>query len=129
MVPFLSNNLKITRQVVAWVKPRKCASFELGNFSCWAIADDEKPGIFYGFPILPAGQFGGPIGLKLTHHFHGTASDTDKINRTLTKEDENNLIYALNKFIPSGYESTHVLKTCMYTNTPDENFILHIVPG
>ncbi len=129
MIPNLSKNLKATRQVIAWVKPRKWASFELGNFPCWTIADDEKPGIFYGFPILPVGQFGGPIGLKLAHHFHGSASDPDTINRSLTKEDENNLIYALNKFIPDGYESTHVLKTCMYTNTPDENFILDFVPG
>jgi sarcosine oxidase len=129
MVPFLSNNLKITRQVVAWVKPRKWNSFELGNFPCWTIADDEKPGIFYGFPILPVGRFGGPIGLKLGHHFQGSASDPDTIHRTLTQEDEHNLIYALNKFIPDGYESTLVMKTCLYTNTPDENFILDVVPG
>lgn len=129
IVPIISSNLKVTRQVVAWVKPRKWTKFELGNFPCWTIADDEKPGIFYGFPILPVGQFGGPIGLKLAHHFHGSASDPDTINRTLTKADEDNLIYALNKFLPEGYESTHTMKTCMYTNTPDENFILDFVPG
>lgn len=31
--------------------------------------------------------------------------------------------------MPEAYESTHVMKTCMYTNTPDENFILDFVPG
>ena len=129
MVPDLARNLKVTRQVIAWVKPKTWTKFEWGNFPCWTIADPEKTGIFYGFPILPVGQFGGPIGLKLAHHFHGTASDPDTINRNLTKSDEDNLTYALNKFIPDGYESTHVMKTCMYTNTPDENFILDFIPG
>jgi sarcosine oxidase len=129
MVPNLSKNLKVTRQMIAWVKPKNWSKFQLGSLPCWTIADHEKPGIYYGFPILPVDKFGGPIGLKLAHHFHGTVSDPDSINRTPTKEDEDNLIYALKKFMPEGYESTHVMKTCMYTNTPDENFILDFVPG
>ncbi len=129
MLPDLSKNLKVTRQMIAWMKPKNWQKFELGNFPCWTIADDEKPGIFYGFPILSAALFGGPIGLKVAHHFQGAVSDPDNISRTPTKEDEDTIIYALNKFIPDGYESTHVMKTCMYTNTPDENFILDFVPG
>lgn len=129
VIPNLSKNLKVTRQMIAWVKPKKWRPFELGNFPCWTIADETKPGIFYGFPILPPGKFGGPIGLKLAHHTHGAVSDPDTISRDPKAEDESDLIYALNKFIPDGYESTHVMKTCMYTNTPDENFILDYVPG
>lgn len=129
MMPGLAKNLKVTRQMIAWVKPKKWTNFELGNFPCWTIADDEKPGIFYGFPILPSAKFGGPIGLKLAHHFPGLVSDPDTISRTPTQEDENIIIYALNKFIPEGYESIHVMKSCLYTNTPDENFILDFVPG
>lgn len=129
IVPTIANNLNVTRQVAAWVKPKNWKKFELGNFPCWTITDGQKPGIFYGFPILPVGQFGGPLGLKLAYHKHGTISDPDTINRTPTKEDEDTLKYALNTFIPEGFESMHVVKTCMYTNTPDENFILDFVPG
>lgn len=129
LIPNLSKKLTVTRQMVAWVKPRKWKPFELGTFPCWTIADDQRPGIFYGFPILSTAKFGGPIGLKLAHHYHGVVSDPDTINRTPTAEDEANLIEILNRFIPEGFESTHVMKTCMYTNTPDENFILDYVPG
>lgn len=129
MIPNLSKDLKVTRQVIAWVKPKKWKEFELGHFPCWTIADEAKPGIYYGFPILSPSKFGGPIGLKLAHHYAGTVSDPDHPNRVPTEEDEANLVYALNKFIPYGYESTHVMKTCLYTNTPDENFILDFVPG
>lgn len=129
MIPGLAKNLKVTRQMLAWVKPRNWKAFELGSFPCWAIADDAQPGSFYGFPILPVAKFGGPVGLKIAHHFHGAVSDPDNLNRTPAKEDESILTYALNKFFPEGYESTLVMKTCMYTNTPDENFILDFLPG
>ena len=38
-------------------------------------------------------------------------------------------VYAQNKFFPDGYKTTQVMKTCMYTNTSDENFILDFLPG
>jgi sarcosine oxidase len=79
--------------------------------------------------MLPIENYGGPIGLKIAHHFPGSETDPDLISRVPTPADETNLIYALNKFIPAGYDSTLVIKTCMYTNTPDENFILDFVPG
>jgi len=129
VIPDLTKNLNVTRQMVAWVKPKKWQPFELGNFPCWTIADDARPGIYYGFPILNTAKFGGPIGLKLAHHTPGAISDPDTVNRIPLEEDESNLVSALNKFIPDGYESTHVMKTCLYTNTPDENFILDFLPG
>jgi sarcosine oxidase len=129
MIPGLESKLTITRQMIAWVNPKNWKLFELGNFPCWIIADDAKPGAYYGFPIVPVGKLGGPIGLKLAHHYQGTITDPDAVNRAPAAEDEANLVYALNKFFPEGYSSTLVMKTCLYTNTPDENFILDFLPG
>ena len=81
MIPGLSNTLKITRQMIAWVNLKKPSLFELGKFPCWLIADDKKPGAYYGFPILPVGKFNGPPGLKLAHHHQGIITDPDKVNR------------------------------------------------
>jgi sarcosine oxidase len=128
MIKALSSSLKVTRQVIAWVIPKNSSLFELGRLPCWIIADDVKPGIFYGFPILPVGKFNGPIGFKLAHHYQGAIADPDTINRIPSAEDEANLITILNKYFPEGYKATHVMKTCMYTNTPDENFILDFLP-
>lgn len=129
MIPGLSSTLKITRQMIAWVIPKKISSFELGKFPCWLIADDKMPGAYYGFPVLPVGKFNGPVGFKLAHHHQGSITDPDHVNRNPTKEDEANLVYALKKFFPGTYKATHVMKTCLYTNTPDENFILDFLPG
>ena len=128
MVPGLSSKLTITRQVIAWVNPKKQEPFGLGHFPCWLIADETKPGAFYGFPSLPVETFGGPMGLKLAYHYPGTVTDPDAVDRTTNQEDEDLLVNALHKFIPEAYKSTYVMKTCLYTNTPDENFILDILP-
>jgi sarcosine oxidase len=128
-IPQLSTKLSVTRQVIAWVNPKQYIPFELGKFPCWLIDDDSKPGMYYGFPVLPVGQMGGPIGLKVAHHYPGTVTDPNNVNRISSADDETNLIYALNKFLPEGYKSMHVLKTCLYTNTSDENFVIDFLPG
>jgi sarcosine oxidase len=129
MIPGFSTQLNVTRQVIAWVNPKECKPFELGQFPCWLIDDDMQNGMYYGFPFLPVGKFGAPIGLKVALHYPGQVSNPDAVNRMPSKEDEESVIYALNKFLPQGYSSTHVLKTCLYTNTADENFVLDFLPG
>ncbi len=85
---------------------------------------------FYGFPILPVGQFAGPLGLKLALHFPGAeTTDPDAVNRNNKESDEKTLIDFLNEFIPDGYESTLTMKTCLYTNSPDNNFIIDHLSG
>ncbi|HMK31271.1 MAG TPA: N-methyl-L-tryptophan oxidase [Terriglobales bacterium] len=123
LIPAMSSQLQVTRQVVAWMKPRKWEPFALGQFPCW-IADD-----FYGFPVLPVGAFGGPIGLKVARHHPGDLSDPDTLDRQPNAADEKSLVDALHRFLPDGYAETHVMKVCMYTNTPDQNFILDYLPG
>lgn len=129
MIPGFSTHLTVTRQVIAWVNPRDKKSFELGQFPCWLIDDDTENGMYYGFPVLPVDKFGAPAGLKVALHYPGLPSNPDAVDRTPSKGDEDILIYALNKFLPDGYSSTHVLKTCLYTNTADENFVLDFLPG
>jgi sarcosine oxidase len=123
MLPAMSSKLQVTRQVMAWVTPRNWEGFTLGRFPCW-IADD-----FYGFPLLPVGAFGGPVGLKVARHHPGDVSDPDNLNRVPTAADEKELVDAVQAFIPDAYGETHVMKVCMYTNTPDQHFILDYLPG
>jgi sarcosine oxidase len=107
---------------------KKWETFGLGNFPCWNIAHNGYD--FYGFPILPAGQFGGPLGLKLALHYPGgDVTDPDRVNRNTKETDEKVLVDFLKEFMPDGYQSTLTMKTCLYTNTPDENFIVDFLPG
>lgn len=123
LVSSLAPRLRVTRQVLAWMTPKRCEPFALGVFPCW-IADQ-----FYGFPMLPVDAFGGPAGLKVARHVPGAPSDPDSLDRVPNAADEQELVDALNRFIPDGYGATHVMRVCMYTCTPDENFVLDYLPG
>ena len=128
LIPTLSGNLSPSRQVVAWVKPKNWKDFEMGNFPCWTLADGMKPGIYYGFPILDVGKFGGPIGLKLAYHYPTGKTDPDAVSRIITEADEAEIRYILDNFFPNSNAELLTLKTCLYTNTPDENFIIDFAP-
>jgi sarcosine oxidase len=127
-LPELSNQLRVTRQVIAWLNPKTQKQFELGNFPCWLIDDHTQDGMYYGFPVLPTEKFGAPAGLKVAHHYPGSPTRADAVDRNVSSEEEQIIIKSILKFLPDGYESTSVLKTCLYTNTPDENFITDFVP-
>ena len=128
MIPSLTSKLTVTRQAVAWVKPKKWDNFMLGKFPCWILEDKDHD--YYGFPILPVGTFGGPLGFKLALHYPGAdTTDPDSVNRSTKESDEKLLIDFLNRFIPDGYENTLVMKTCLYTNSPDQNFIIDYLSG
>ena len=129
MIPGLESKIKITRQFIAWIKPKKIHDYTLDNFPCWMIADDIKPGVYYGFPSLPVATFGGPEGLKLAHHYPGLVTDPDNVNRQTTNEDVENLKYVLNKYLPGTFDSVLTAKTCLYANSPDEHFIIDKLPG
>ena len=128
LIPTFQSRLTVTRQVIAWVNTRQPALYALGKFPCWLIDDDSNPGMYYGFPQLPVSQFGAPIGLKIAYHYPGDVSNPDQVNRVTSPQEEHELVLALHRFLPNAYESTHSMKTCLYTNTADENFVIDFLP-
>ncbi len=129
LAPSVQQMIKVTRQFVAWVKPKKEEAFLLNEFPCWMIADDEKPGCFYGFPVLSKDQFSEPYGLKIAHHYPGEVCDPDHVNRETTLRDIEHIRYALDKYLPGIFDDVVTTKTCLYSNTPDEHFIIDRLPG
>lgn len=129
MAPISKPLLEVTRQVMAWIQPKNPKSFELGNFPCWTIDDRKHEGIFYGVPILNHSVFGGVTGLKLAHHTPGILSDPDQVNRKILPEDEKILTDFIEEFLPRASGSIISMQSCLYTNSPDHNFILDFVPS
>ncbi|MFM7851382.1 MAG: N-methyl-L-tryptophan oxidase [Flammeovirgaceae bacterium] len=128
LLPHLNTKLKVTRQVVVWMNPKNWDDFTSENFPCWLVADEDLPGAFYGFPILPAGKIGGPLGLKFAYHHPGLVSNPDQVDRTTTQEDVSFILSAVKKFLPSALGSVLSVKTCLYTYSPDEHFIIDTHP-
>ena len=129
MISSLADRIKVTRQVIVWLTLKNERDYVLNNFPCWMIADDKKPGCYYGFPVLPVSAFGEPGGLKIAYHYPGSVTDPDNVNRHVITEDIKNIEYFLYKYMPHLADSMLSVKTCLYGNSPDENFIIDKLPG
>jgi sarcosine oxidase len=113
--------LRVTRQQVVYLKiadnPDALAP---GRFPVWMDAESRH----YGFPadgVIP--------GLKMAAHAPGAVVDPDRVRRE-TDDDyrETMAAYGASRF--EGLEPEVVSShTCLYTNTPDEDFVLDRVEG
>jgi sarcosine oxidase len=110
--------LVVTRQVLGWVWPKTPRLFELGTLPVWAI-DIPDGTIYYGFPMHD-----GTPGFKLAHHAPGAAADPDRVNREELPADEATFRPALQQYLPQADGPLLALRTCLYTNSPDQHFIL-----
>lgn len=122
MIPALEGLAVPERQVLAWLQPEKPELFTTENFPVFNASFEE--GHYYGFPV-----FGIP-GFKIGryHHFEEVI-DPDDYDREITREDEDTLRLAAARYFPEANGTLMTLKTCMFTNSPDEHFIIDLVPG
>ena len=130
MILQLNSPLKITRQLIVWVKPKNEKKILPENFPCWLIADDKREGALYGFPFLQKEQFSEPEGMKFAWHHAADETDPDAVNRNITADETNALISWVAEYIPAvGDAELVAAKTCLYANSADENFIIDHLPG
>ena len=118
-------DLKVTRQLISWVKPKHDAHLRLGKLPCWVLAPDDEQGIYYGLPMLP-GSYGGYRGLKVAHHFPG------ELNGATTDESlniEREKVEAMMcQYMPNVFDGFLEVTSCLYTYSEDEHFIIDFVP-
>ena len=126
LIPPLAGKLRISRQFIGWMDTGNEKRFDLGNFPCWMLAAENNNGCYYGFPALPK-SFEGPSGLKVAHHFPATAVDPDVVDRNVSKDDTENLHYVLQKIFKNAPREISSHKICLYSNSPDEDFIIDSV--
>ncbi|ACL55162.1 N-methyl-L-tryptophan oxidase [Methylobacterium nodulans] len=120
-VPALAGRAVPERQVLGWFQPTQPAAFALGRFPVFNALFDE--GHFYGFPVwgLPGFKIG------LYHHLRETGP-AETIDREVHPRDEALLRQALRRYFPQADGPTMALRTCLFTNTPDEHFVLDTLP-
>jgi len=105
------------RQVLGWFHPRRPELFQLGSLPVFNLTVDE--GHFYGFPIH------GVPGFKVGRYHHlEEKGRADEMDRECHPRDEAVLREFLQRYFPEGAGPTTALKSCMFTNTPDEHFII-----
>ncbi len=122
LLPDLPVPLRVTRQVMAWFTPQDPAPFAAGRFPVFLI--ESRHGMHYGFP--PDGE--GRIKVAKHHHDDRTV-DPDRYDRTVSGVDEALIRAVLAEHLPAADGPLAHATTCLYTVTPDRDFLLDRLPG
>jgi monomeric sarcosine oxidase len=112
--------LTVVRKTYLHLEPqRHHENFEASRFPVWIDADS----LAYGFPRL-----GEVPGVKIALHGGGDVTTAETVDRAVQERDR----IALHEYAARRFPdlSRHVVyeKVCLYTNTPDEDFIIDAVP-
>jgi sarcosine oxidase len=111
----------VTRQVMGWVWPREVERFEKGVFPSWCMEVAEG-GLVYGPPMTRGEWEGGPVGLKVSHHFAGEVCEAGIVERGEKAGDWAVVRRVLKEHVPLANGEVMGMKVCLYTNSADGHF-------
>lgn len=113
--------LTVERNVVHWfgsVRPKDAGPDRMPVF----IHESSAGKAWYGFPDTGDG-------LKLALHHQGRTTTADGVSRTV-EPNEVHAVRSLAKHFMPGMIGAHLSSSvCLYTNTPDEHFLIDHHPG
>jgi sarcosine oxidase len=121
LLPSLRAPLSVERQVNAWFDPRDAALYAPQRFPVFIR---ELPGghFVYGLPAIDGD------GVKLAVHHEGQRVDPDNVPRTITDADLQPLRDHATRCLHGLDLQPRRAITCVYTNTPDEHFVIGVLP-
>lgn len=122
LLPELKLPLTVKRQVLFWFRCDDAdqKKFSVGNLPVF-LWEYEKNKIFYGFPDLGNG-------IKIAIHHEGKITTAGTINRIVDYAEINELEHIMKRYFNAKVSFSHSA-VCMYTNTPDEHFIIDYHPS
>jgi sarcosine oxidase len=122
LAPLLQGVAVPERQVLAWLQPQAPDLFTPERFPVFNLEVEE--GRYYGFPVVevPGFKFG-------RYHHRAEHMPAEAMRREVDAADESLLREFADRYFPQGTGPTMALRACIFTNTPDEHFILDHHPA
>ncbi|HEY4028287.1 MAG TPA: N-methyl-L-tryptophan oxidase [Candidatus Dormibacteraeota bacterium] len=121
LLPGLGLPLRVERQVMTWFPAPDPAPFAPGRFPCFIHdREDRLPG--YGIPSLDGAT------VKVGLHHGGRLADPDTLDRQVTGADVAPLTELVEETLRGLDTRPARAAVCMYTNTPDEHFVVGPAP-
>lgn len=108
--------LRVERQVQLWFEPNKRELFRVDALPAFIHFTGAET--FYGIPEL------GDEGVKVARHHGGAITTADDIDRAVRPADEEAVRGYLRRHLPQADGRRIDGQVCMYTNTPDDHFIV-----
>ena len=112
--------LEVERIVNIHAEPAQPDLYTADRFPVYLLEVPE--GEYYGFPALP-GQ-----GVKFGRHEGGEITTPQAVRREVEPAEAQALLDVLGRYLPGAAGKVMLTLTCIYTNTPDANFIIDLHP-
>lgn len=113
-------NLVVTQEQVTYYASEDLASFALERFPIWIWMGEPS---FYGFPVF------GERGAKIGRDVGGPEVTGDERSFAPRADYSEVLDDFMRAHLPGGFGPYLKEKTCLYTMTPDRDFVLDLIPG
>lgn len=115
--------LRVTRQSVFWFEPPEPIE-QFRSLPIYLFESSDSAPVLYGFPLI------GPSAEGVKAAFHGSTEfcTPESVRREIRPEEELSMRARLANTLPSLAGRLLRAETCLYTMTPDENFILGAHP-
>ena len=122
LVPELALPVVIERNVVHWFEPSApSAAFGPANLPIF-IHEYEPTHAWYGFPDLGDG-------VKFALHHQGETTTAETVRREVAPAEVERVRAIADRFLPGAAGRVRESVVCLYSNTPDEHFILDRHPA
>ncbi|PTX64787.1 sarcosine oxidase [Melghirimyces profundicolus] len=121
LLPQLSLPVWVERQIMFWYPAGNPREFVPDRFPISIRITDGDA--WYALPTLDGKT------VKVALHTEGERVDPDTIDRAIHTKDSELLSQFAQKYIPDLDSEPEKGKVCMYTNTPDNDFVLGSVSG
>ncbi len=122
LVPDLARRLTLTRQAVAWFEPVRPELTALGRLPVFILESPEDA--VYGFPDV-AGS-----GVKAASHRPGRVlAHASDARQDGAEADARQILDTLARYLPAAAGPVRRLSTCIYTSTPDQDFVIDQLPS
>ncbi|MPY87498.1 MAG: N-methyl-L-tryptophan oxidase [Luteitalea sp.] len=121
LVPDLALPLAIERAIVHWFDPGEHAVRFVPERLPVFIFEYAAGLKFYGFPARPEG-------VKVARHHQGELTEAARVRRDVAPEEVAAMRSLLARFLPDLHGAWRGSSVCLYTNTPDDDFIIDAHP-
>jgi len=109
--------ITIKRKSVVWMKPRNPADYSMGTFPIFL--SEVEQGLLYGFPLYEH------TGVKIANHSSkGEPVNPDTVDRVFHDSDAADVRDFAGKYLPGITNEIVEGKVCLYSLTPDEDFLI-----
>lgn len=113
--------LRVTRQAIFWFEPKEHVEwFREDRLPVYLYETRDGQPVLYGFPLIgPESE-----GVKVAAHGSEEVCTPESVSREVRPEDEQAIRQRLQETLPSLAGRLLRAEICLYTMTPDENFVM-----